>query len=299
VERDAARAHALNLQAAAFGVALSQARLGIEAAFPEDPAARDLAAAVQWLTAAAEQEQPLALHRLGRLYFLGSGVEQNVELGWRLVTRAAELGYAPASVDAAGHLLGDDAASEDVQRGLYFLKSAASLDYGPGAYGLGKLHLLGRHVARDAGLAAHWLTRASEREYPPATLWLAELYAKGIGVEADAARATDLRARVLPTMPVAARNGFAWELAVSPVPELRNGVFAVEIMESAAAEQPVPAYLDTLAAAYAEAGRFEDAVRAQQRAIDALPRNTPAEARDVFLERLELYRSGKAYREAL
>lgn len=299
VERDAARAHELNVRAAEQGVALSQARLGSEAVFAQDPAGRDIEAAVQWLSAAAEQEHPLALHRLGGMYLAGVGVERDTELGWRLVTRAAELGYAPAGVEAAGHLLGADAAGEDVQRGLYFLTHAATSSYGPGAYGLGKLYLYGRHVARDAGLAVQWLTRGNELKYPPATLWLAELYAKGLGVDADAARAAELRESVLPTMPIGARNGFAWELAVSPYAEARDGAFAVEVMEDVTTERPSAAYLDTLAAAYAEAGRFEDAVRAQQRAIDALQRDAPADERDVFLERLELYRSEQPYREPL
>jgi tetratricopeptide (TPR) repeat protein len=104
---------------------------------------------------------------------------------------------------------------------------------------------------------------------------------KGSASQADAARAAELRQKVLPTMPVGVRNDFAWELAVSPAAELRDGAFAVEIMERATAERPTPAYIDTLAAAYAEAGRFDDAMRAQQRAIDALPRDASAESRDV------------------
>jgi hypothetical protein len=134
--------------------------------------------------------------------------------------------------------------------------------------------------------------------FPPAHLWLAELYAKGLGVEADAGRAAELRARVLPTMPVGARNEFAWELAVSPDAELRNGAFAVEIMQPVIAALRTPAYLDTLAAAYAEAGRFDEAVRMQQQAIDALAANAAAATLDDFGSRLELYRSGEPYREA-
>ncbi|HEX7236224.1 MAG TPA: hypothetical protein VF405_04625, partial [Gammaproteobacteria bacterium] len=223
--------------------------------------------------------------------------ETDTALGWRLFTRAAELGYPPATAAVADRLLVAGAAAEDVQRGLYFLNKAASSGYAPGEYSLGKVYLIGRHVARDAAVAAQWFTRAHERDFPPATLWLAELYAKGLGVEADAARAAELRKLVLPTMPVGARNDFAWELSISPAAELRNGALAVEIMEVAVVERPVPAYFDTLAAAYAEAGRFDDAVRAQQRAIDVLSPNTSAEGRASYVERLDLYRSGRAYHE--
>jgi TPR repeat protein len=298
VQRDDERARELDLQAAALGVSPSEMRLGYAAMYPQDPAARDPAAAVPWLKAAAEQDHPMALYLLGQLYFSGQGVEADAELGWRLFTRAAELGYPPASAEAGRHLLVDDAAADDVQRGLYFLNKAASSAYAPGEYYLAKVYLNGRHVAPDVGAAARLLTHASERDYGPATFWLAELYAKGLGVEADAGRAAELRGKVVPTMPVGVRNEFAWELAVSPTAELRDGAFAVEIMEGATAERLAPAYIDTLAAAYAEAGRFEDAVRAQQRAIDALPRDASATSRDVFVERLELYRAGQPYREA-
>jgi len=300
VEANAERTRELDLQAAPQGVSQSQMRLGYSAMYPRDPAARDPAAALPWLKASAEQEHPMALYLLGQLYFSGQGgVEADAELGWKLYTRAAELGYAPASAEAGRHLLVDDATADDVQRGLYFLNKSASSGYAPGEYYLAKVYLAGRHVTLDGSAAAQWLTRASERDYGPATFWLAELYAKGLGVEPDSARAAELRQRVLPTMPVGVRNGFAWELAVSPTAELRDGAFAVEIMEGVTAERPSPAYIDTLAAAYAEAGRFEDAVREQQRAIEALERDAPPETRDVFLERLDLYRSSQPYREAL
>jgi uncharacterized protein len=298
VERNEQRAHELDLQAAALGVAPSQARLGYDAAFPQDPAARDPASAMLWLNAAGEQEHGPALFVLGQAYLFGQGVEVDAELAWRLMTRSAELGHSPAQVAAARRLLEDNPGADDTHRGLYFLRSAASSRNGSAAYWLGKLYLAGQHLEQDLGLAAEWLTRASELEFPPAHLWLAELYAKGLGVEADASRVADLRARVLPTMPVGARNDFAWELAVSPTDELRNGSFAAEIMEGVTAERPTPAYLDTLAAAYAEAGRFEDAVRAQQRATDALSEAASAETRDSFRARTELYRSRQPYREA-
>ncbi len=298
VQRDDQRAHELDLRAAGLGVAPSQARLAYDAAYAQDPAARDPASAVPWLNAAAEQEHAPALFVLGQLYLFGQGVEADAELGWRLMTRAAELGHLPAQAGVGARLLDGNPASGDVQRGLYFLRTAASSQSGTAAYWLGKVHFDGRHVKKDFDLAAQWLTRASELDFPPAHLWLAELYAKGLGVEADARRAAELRERVLPTMPIGARNDFAWELAVSAAEQLRNGALAVEVMEGITAERPSPGYLDTLAAAYAEAGRFEDAVRAQQRAIDALSGSGTAEVRDTFLERLELYRAGQPYREA-
>jgi TPR repeat protein len=298
VPRDDQRAHELDLRAAELGVAPAQARLGYDTAFARDPAARDPASALAWLNAAAEQEHGPALYILGQLYLFGQGVDADADFAWRLMTRAAELGHPPAQVAASGRLLDGNPTSDDLQRGLYFLRAAAGSRNAAAAYALGKLYLAGRHLEKDLGLAAQWLTRASELEFPPGHIWLAELYARGLGVEADGGRAAELRARVVPTMPVGARNEFAWELAVSPEAELRNGAFAVEIMEGVTAERPTPAYLDTLAAAYAEAGQFEDAARAQQRAIDALSGSESTATRDEYLDRAELYRSRRPYREA-
>jgi tetratricopeptide (TPR) repeat protein len=94
-----------------------------------------------------------------------------------------------------------------------------------------------------------------------------------------------------------AHNALAWVLATCPDAEVRNGRKAVTHAEKAVelTERKSGAYLDTLAAAYAEARRFDDAVRVQQEALGdrefVLGSGNPAN------ERLELYRQRKAYRE--
>jgi TPR repeat protein len=300
VPRDVARAHELSELAALQGIASAQAALGFDAVVaPADVRARELAAALPWLNAAAEQEDPYGLFLLGQSYRFGDGVERNVELGRQLVTRSAELGYPPASAEAGGMLLALGTTDADVQKGLYFLQAAAEAGFGRGAYWLARVYLIGRHVERDTAVAAQWLVRGSDLDVAIATLWLGELYAKGVGVPGvDLARAAELREQALPRLSIGERNEFAWELSVSPEGELRNGAFAVEIAEGVVAERPAPTYIDTLAAAYAESGRFDDAVRAQQRAVDALPVDVPAAMRNSYSERVELYRSGRPYREA-
>jgi Flp pilus assembly protein TadD len=96
-------------------------------------------------------------------------------------------------------------------------------------------------------------------------------------------------------------NNLAWMLASHPNPQIRNGKEAVELAERACRltnnEQPV--YLGTLAAAYAEAGRFNDAIATAEKAR--------ARARKAGLEKvaewneqlLELYRAGRPYHEPI
>ena len=66
-----------------------------------------------------------------------------------------------------------------------------------------------------------------------------------------------------------AMNNLAWILATCPDAKVRNGARAAPWAERACdlAHDKNPVYLTTLAAAYAEAGRFDDAVNTTQKAI--------------------------------
>ncbi|MEK7781758.1 MAG: glycosyltransferase family 39 protein [Verrucomicrobiota bacterium] len=94
-------------------------------------------------------------------------------------------------------------------------------------------------------------------------------------------------------------NNLAWLLAVNADSRLRDGPAAVHLALRASAldtsQQPI--ILGTLAAAYAEAGRFPEAVVTAQKAIDlatAAGLNEIA-ARNIQLQ--ELYRAGQPYHE--
>ncbi len=90
-------------------------------------------------------------------------------------------------------------------------------------------------------------------------------------------------------------NNLAWILATNPDSRLRNGSEAVKWAEKCAeaTDYQNPGILDSLAAAYAESGQYEGATRIQASAIESAP---PA-ARPRFVERYQLYRAGKPYRD--
>lgn len=101
-----------------------------------------------------------------------------------------------------------------------------------------------------------------------------------------------------PDHPVLA-NDLAWTLATCDDPAYRNGAEAVEISEHAVSVTRAmnPTVLDTLAAALAEVGRFDDALDAADRAISLARRlDDPA-----FVARIEkrraLYAEHEPYRE--
>jgi tetratricopeptide (TPR) repeat protein len=94
---------------------------------------------------------------------------------------------------------------------------------------------------------------------------------------------------------VRAFNDAAWLLATCPVETVRNPKLAVQLAEQASALSDVPVgnFLDTLAAAYAADGRFDDAVQAAERALKAMPDDEKAGTS----ARLEKYREKKSHIE--
>jgi tetratricopeptide (TPR) repeat protein len=95
-------------------------------------------------------------------------------------------------------------------------------------------------------------------------------------------------------------DNLAWLLATREPAEGGDPARAVELAERACelAGQENIACLDTLAAAYAAAGRFDDAVTAAERAVQLAESAGQASLAKLIRQRLELYRAGRPYREA-
>ena len=96
----------------------------------------------------------------------------------------------------------------------------------------------------------------------------------------------------------AAYNGLAWLLATCWEGSIRDGKKAIEVATKACelTQWKEPTYLNTLAAAYAEAGRFDEAITWQKKAIDHPEAFGAAELEQVK-QRLKLYEAHKPYRE--
>jgi Flp pilus assembly protein TadD len=96
---------------------------------------------------------------------------------------------------------------------------------------------------------------------------------------------------------VQALSGLAWVRATASDPTLRDASEAVVLAERAAAGAPSIATFDALAAAYASAGRFEEAVRAARSGIDLAVSAGQHEAAAQFRIRLQLYEQRKPFRQ--
>ncbi|MBI3783963.1 MAG: tetratricopeptide repeat protein [Deltaproteobacteria bacterium] len=92
-------------------------------------------------------------------------------------------------------------------------------------------------------------------------------------------------------------NELAWFLATHPDGRYRNGTEAVSLARLACEQTDYsnPFYLDTLAAAYAEAGRSDEAADTEQRALKLGGQDAQHLAR--MRQRLQLYSGGSRYRD--
>jgi tetratricopeptide (TPR) repeat protein len=148
-------------------------------------------------------------------------------------------------------------------------------------------------------LAIEDLTQAIElgRENSPNYSHRSVAYA-GIGRYALAFR-DGLRAIDLDLGSASAHNNLAWILATAPDPAIRDGAEAVRYATRACelTEWKDPGHLDTLAAAYAEAGDFERAVRVTQHAIELERRREPPALLAVLRAHLADFEAGQPLRD--
>jgi Flp pilus assembly protein TadD len=94
-------------------------------------------------------------------------------------------------------------------------------------------------------------------------------------------------------------NNLAWSLATSDDPELRNGTRAVMLAERACelTHYEKTRVIGTLAAAYAEAGRYEEAIATAEKACAQARKNNESDLFQKNLELLRLYRSEQPCRD--
>jgi Flp pilus assembly protein TadD len=95
-------------------------------------------------------------------------------------------------------------------------------------------------------------------------------------------------------------NNLAWLLATNPSPAGREPQEALRIARELvqSADAPHPVLLDTLAAALAAAGRFDEAIEAASRAVSLARSESDGESAASIESRLALYRAGQPYVES-
>lgn len=115
--------------------------------------------------------------------------------------------------------------------------------------------------------------------------------------QADFAAAIEMYDQAMKKFPAAKTlsNNLAWLLATCPQPQQRDGARAVALASKVLEMAPSPESYDTLAAAYAAAGDFSQAVVAAKKAIELATQAGRTETAADIQTRLDLYLRNEAY----
>jgi tetratricopeptide (TPR) repeat protein len=92
-----------------------------------------------------------------------------------------------------------------------------------------------------------------------------------------------------------AYNQLAWIYAACPDGAYRNGTRAVMAAQKAVSLRQTACFFDTLSAAYAEMGRFDDAKATQKKAIELLMEEGKDYELEIYKQRLACYENGKPW----
>jgi Flp pilus assembly protein TadD len=105
--------------------------------------------------------------------------------------------------------------------------------------------------------------------------------------------------RLAPERPEAFKN-LAWALTTCPDRSLRNAAKAVELAQRAVelSDPPKPEFLDCLAAAYAEAGRFPEAAQTARKALDLATQQNNVSLAESVKAKIPFYEAGAPVRDA-
>ena len=330
VEQDYALAYELALQAAHaghIGARFQVARAELDGVGTQ----RDVASARRWLEALAEQEYAEAYVHLGRSYRRSVAKEPDPELAKQWYERAWSAGQADGLLGLAYMHKDGELGEPDVEKAKTLLETAASAGSGGAQVALGHMLATGEGIGKDESRALTLFRAAAAQSNPLAYLWLGHMLEAGAGVATDIEAAitwyrrgaqaglSEARRRLsrlllatdeLPAQREAlswlaaaaqgadagAQNDYAWVLATHSEPTLRDGERAVQLAEQAVAAEPTAAFLDTLAAAHAEAGDYETAVATQRRAIEATG-DDERELRAELQQHLEAFEAGRPWRD--
>ena len=89
---------------------------------------------------------------------------------------------------------------------------------------------------------------------------------------------------------------WAWQLATCPEEKFRDGPKALQLALKANKKLVDPRHIDTLAAAYAENGKFDEAIATEKTAIE-LVKYTDDQLQKAMEKRLELYKAKRPFRD--
>jgi protein O-mannosyl-transferase len=166
-------------------------------------------------------------------------------------------------------------------------------DYAEAHSGFGDLL---SHAGRFQDAVAHYMLALQLNPNAPAVLNNLAVALSRIGRTANAIQCYERALQLKPDYADAANN-LAWLLATAPSTEYGDPARAVTLAESACdlTGHGMPTYLDTLAAAYAVTGRFDDAIATARQAVELARASGQTQLAADIATRIDLYSDKRAY----
>ena len=228
---------------------------------------------------------------LGDCYYSGQGVAKDETEAVKWYRKAAEQNLALAQCNLGFCYLNGHGVSKDKSEAVEWYRKAAEQNHANAQFNLGNSYYNGQGVAKDEVEAVKWYRKAAEQNYALAECAMGNCYYNGQGVAKDETEAAMWYRSAAKSGEVSAFNPLARILATSGSSEIRDASNAVVFAKRAVVvtERKSPAELDTLAAAYAEAGQFDEAVSTEREAIALLQAETEKEEYRTRLELFEVH----------
>lgn len=230
-------------------------------------------------------------------YHLGNALLRLDRLPEAIARFRAALDLNPKFAEAHNNLANALAQHDESRAAIAHLRTAVTLkpDYAEALHNLGVLLTRAGESGEAAEVFERLLKLEPDNERAHFELALIQIEAR----QSEAAiRHLREALRLRPASPIYA-HALARVLATAPQAALRDGAEAVRLAQAvcAASQRQNPYHLDTLAAAYAQAGRFDDAVSAQREAIVLATSTGKTNVVAEFEKHLKLYADRQAYRE--
>lgn len=255
---------------------------------------KDAAEAVKWYRKAADQGNAVAQSILGVCYENGIGVAKDAAEAVKWHRKAAEQGYAGAQCNLGDCYVNGIGVEKDAVEAVKWYRKAAAQGLAEAQCNLGVCYVKGIGMEKDAVEGVKWCRKAAEQGLARAQYGLGSCYLKGIGIKKDAAEGVKWYRKAAEQGDAHGQIVLAWLLATCEDSSIRNGKEAVEFATKACMATPDFQNLDTLAAAYAEAGDFDQAMATEKRALTAA-KSTNTEDLPAARERLALYEAHQPY----
>ena len=149
-----------------------------------------------------------AMHRLGKMYLNGDGVQQDYKKAFHLINRAAKQGDTNARCELALMYQRGLGVKMNLRAAYTLYKMAADSGSAQGCYGVGYLLYKGHGVKQDYKKAIEYLKKSEKKRHPGASFLLASYYANGYDGNPDFDMAEEEYNR-------ASRNGNSWTVDVT------------------------------------------------------------------------------------